>query len=152
MDTVRTDGSGCCARCGSPLGRVRSGRVGRPAKYCSSACRQAAHRERQRCDVVRSEADVRDFRLALSELAERVRGSAAVEKGPYGFTPTATELVDLAFQVQAVAIACDRATGLSWAAIAARTGLSRDRVRRECQAGAEVAARLVGARLVGAAG
>lgn len=76
------------------------------------------------------------------ELAERLRGRAKVERGPHGFTPTATELVDLASQVQAVAIACDRATGLSWAAIASRTGLSRDRVRRECRTGAEVAARL----------
>lgn len=139
---MSTDGFGRCARCGSLLGHVRRGRAGRPAKYCSSACRQAAHRERQRCAVVRSEDDVRDFRLALSQLAERLRGRATVEKGPYGFTPTATELVDLASQVQAVAIACDRATGLSWTAIASRTGLSRDRVRREYRTGAEVAARL----------
>ncbi|GGP93336.1 helix-turn-helix domain-containing protein [Streptomyces melanogenes] len=35
-----------CERCGAPLFTPGGSRVGRPAKYCSAACRQAAHRAR----------------------------------------------------------------------------------------------------------
>ncbi|RKN61344.1 XRE family transcriptional regulator [Streptomyces klenkii] len=36
-----------CEHCGSPLPSTGEPKVGRPQKYCSTACRQAAHRQRR---------------------------------------------------------------------------------------------------------
>jgi len=44
---AETASPGTCQRCSRPLSNGRS-RGGRPAKYCSGACRTAAHRARHR--------------------------------------------------------------------------------------------------------
>ncbi|MGW7603845.1 TetR/AcrR family transcriptional regulator [Streptomyces antimycoticus] len=42
------DEIGRCEMCGGPLPGDRTGRAGRPARFCGAACRQKAHRRRTR--------------------------------------------------------------------------------------------------------
>ncbi|GAA2064864.1 hypothetical protein GCM10009801_09820 [Streptomyces albiaxialis] len=48
-EAVNRNETSCCETCGAPLPAPRAGaRTGRPARYCGSACRQKAHRDRRR--------------------------------------------------------------------------------------------------------
>lgn len=119
--TVDMPGTPACQHCGGALAEHRPGHPGRPPKYCSVICRQAAHRARRRRSAAQPEQVKRPFRVAMHELAERLRqhtGHLDQRLDRYG--AEAQALVDLAVAVRDVAAAHDRTAGDSWTAVARR--------------------------------
>lgn len=132
-----------CQHCGSPLAEHPPGHPGRPPKYCSVICRQAAHRARRRRPAAQPEHVTRPFQDALQELVENLReqtGRLDQRLDRYG--AEAQQLVDLAVAVRDVAAAHDRIVGDSWTAVARRVDATPAKVQDHCQSGLGLVASL----------
>lgn len=133
--TVRTPVGGC-QHCGTELADHPPGHPGRPPKYCSVICRQAAHRARRRRSVSQPEHVRRPFQAALRELMDSLRQQAErLDDGSERYGAEARVLVELANSVRDVAVAHDRTVGDSWTAVAKRVDTTPAKAQDHCQSG-----------------
>lgn len=115
-------------RCGRPLPPNASG----TRRHCSSACRQACHRDRRpgrsAADPAYLAAKAEDVRNLAAQLAD---AAAAVGVGhPADYTKHTAALVRLADALTHAAVAYDRAQGASWPMIAAHLHVEPETARR----------------------
>jgi hypothetical protein len=133
------DSAPACRQCGGALAEHPPGHPGRPPKYCSVICRQAAHRARRRYSAAQPEHVKRPFRVALQELVENLRQhTGKLDQRLERYGAEAQALVELAVAVRDVAAAHDRAVGDSWTAVARRVDTTPAKVQDHCQTGLEL--------------
>ncbi|WP_185912875.1 helix-turn-helix domain-containing protein [Streptomyces sp. WAC06128] len=122
-----------CKQCGTPR-RLQA--TGRPGDYCSTKCRQAAHRQRQ---TAAAPPDTEDFDQALrSRLQEITRTAQAILTAIDQPDTPAQELLATMVHLQVTSerlapdmVARTKLRGASWEQIAAPLGMSKDAARKK---------------------
>lgn len=122
-----------CKHCG---GQRQLQATGRPGEYCSTKCRQAAHRQRRApSDPPDTEPYDQALRIQLSQIADKAREILLALEDP-GTEPTAP--LEQMVRLQVVAehltphmVARTKQRGASWERIGALLGMSKDTARKK---------------------
>lgn len=122
-----------CANCGNEL---KAQHTGRPGEYCGTACRQAAHRKRQRenhaPDTAMLDAELtlwtKNLESEVHRLAESLENPNARGEEPL---TSLMRIQQRAEKLRPALVARARCRGVSWTRIGRLLNLNKDTVRRK---------------------